>query len=57
MALLLAFALADAVGKRAVRHPAVAAALLIALLVGVGRVYLGVHWPSNVVEAWGIGVG
>lgn len=54
--LLLAFALADAVGKRSVRDLAVAGALLIALLVGVGRVYLGVHWPSDVVEAWGIGI-
>lgn len=54
--LLLAFALADAVGKHAVRGLAIAGALLIALLVGVGRVYLGVHWPSDVVEAWGIGI-
>lgn len=55
--LLLAFALADAVGERAVRNLAVASALLIALLVGVGRVYLGVHWPSDVIEAWGLGIG
>lgn len=55
--LLLAFALADAAGKRAVRDLAVAGALLIALLVGVGRVYMGVHWPSDVIEAWGIGIG
>lgn len=55
--LLLAFALADAVGKHAVRDLAVAGALLIALLVGVGRVYMGVHWPSDVIEAWGLGIG
>lgn len=55
--LLLAFTLADAVGKRAARDLAVAGALLIALLVGVGRVAMGVHWLSDVIEAWGIGIG
>lgn len=54
--LLLAFALADTAGRRGVRNLAVAGALLIALLVGAGRVYLGVHWPSDVIEAWGLGI-
>ena len=54
--LLLAFALADASGRRAIRNLGVLGALVIALLVGVGRIGMGVHWPSDVIEAWGLGM-
>ena len=54
--LWLALMLGDASGRRAVRDFALAAALVIAFVVGASRVYMGVHWPSDIVEAWGLGL-
>lgn len=38
------------------RHIAVGAALLMAMMVGLSRVMLGVHWPSDVIGGWAFGL-
>ena len=54
MAVFLAIALF--VVPAAYRRPAVIAAVSMSLLVGFTRPFLGVHWPSDVVGGWALGL-
>jgi undecaprenyl-diphosphatase len=53
--LTLAILLANAEKNRWVRSYLMAIAIFLTVAVGVSRVYLGVHWPSDVLAGWCVG--
>jgi undecaprenyl-diphosphatase len=53
--LTLAALIARTVADRAVRLYLLSVAILLTLMIGASRVYLGVHWPSDVVAGWTFG--
>lgn len=53
--LSLAALASQVVRTRGSRAYLFAAAALLTLLIGVSRVYLGVHWPSDVIAGWSFG--
>lgn len=54
--LTLASLIVRLVDDVAVRVYVLAVAFLLTFAVGMSRIYLGVHWPSDVVAGWALGV-
>ncbi|MCO6392816.1 phosphatase PAP2 family protein [Aliihoeflea aestuarii] len=42
--------------RSALRRYALVVALAMAFLLGLSRLYLGVHWPSDILAGWALGV-
>lgn len=53
--LTMATLLSQLVERRAARTYLFAGAALIVTMIGASRVYLGVHWPSDVLAGWAFG--
>ncbi len=55
--MLTFLAVATIIVARRWRRPAIAVAVAASLIVGLSRPILGVHWPSDVLAGWALGIG
>jgi len=53
--LTLALLLAQVIRGAALRRYVVGVAVVLVLAIGLSRIYLGVHWPSDVLAGWSFG--
>jgi undecaprenyl-diphosphatase len=53
--LTLAALVTRLIERKRLKGYALAVAMILTLLVGVSRIYLGVHWPSDVLAGWAAG--
>lgn len=53
--LTLAALVARLIERRRLKGYALGVAMILTLLIGVSRIYLGVHWPSDVMAGWAAG--
>ncbi len=53
--LTFGLAIANMVKQRAIRRYALGASLAVVFLIGASRVFLGVHYPTDVIAGWCIG--
>jgi len=54
--LTLASLIVRLVESNVVRAYVLGVAILLTFLIGMSRIYLGVHWPSDVLAGWALGV-
>jgi undecaprenyl-diphosphatase len=54
--LVLAVLLARLVEKSSERMYIIGSALLLSFMVGLTRIYLGVHYPTDVIAGWAVGI-